>query len=399
MNIHEYQAKELLRSYGAPIPRGIVVNSPNEAREAAKELGESPFVIKAQIHAGGRGKGHYIGEPACSGVRMVKTPEEAKAAAYEMLDRPLVTKQTGPKGRIVRKLYIEAGSAIAHEYYLSILIDHTERRIVIVASDAGGMSIEDVAQETPERIHKLWIDPALGLADHQSRELAVALRLQAAQINQFADIVRALYTAFTTLDASLIEINPLVTTQNGALLVLDAKMGFDDNSLFRHKNIRELRDPNEEDPREQEAARFGLSYVGMDGTIGCMVNGAGLAMATMDIIHEEGESPANFLDVGGGASREKVGAAFRILLEDPRIEGILVNIFGGIMRCDIIADAVISACREVGLKIPLVIRLAGTNVEEGAAMIEKSGLNLTAATDLGDAARKIVAAVRARRGA
>ncbi len=397
MNIHEYQAKELLRSYGMPVPRGIVVQSPNEARDAAKSLGGSLFVIKAQIHAGGRGAGHFVGEPACSGVRLVRTADEAKAAAYEMLDRTLVTRQTGPHGRVVRKLYVEAGCAIDRELYFSMLIDRAERCIVIIASEAGGMSIEDVAEKMPEKIRKVAIDPLLGLADHQSRELATRLGLHGSQIHQFAEIVRSAWTAFTTLDASMIETNPLVVLKDGSLMALDAKMAFDDNGLFRHKNIQELRDPNEEDPREQEAARFGLSYVGLDGTIGCMVNGAGLAMATMDIIHEEGESPANFLDVGGGASKEKVSAAFRILLGDPRIEGVLVNIFGGIMRCDIIADAVISSCREVGLKVPLVVRLAGTRVEEGMTLIRNSGLDVIVATDLGDAARKIVAAVRARR--
>lgn len=397
MNIHEYQAKDLLRSFGVPVPQGIAVDSPAAARDAAKQLPEGVIVVKAQIHAGGRGAGKYIGEPACGGVRLVKTPEDAQHAAFEMLDRILVTKQTGPEGRLVRKLYIEAGSAIAHEYYLSLLLDRETRSVVVVASDQGGMSIEDVALETPERIHKFWIDPRIGLADHQSRALATKLGFTGKQVAAFAEIVRSAYTAFTTLDASLIETNPLVATKDGALVVLDAKMAFDDNGLFRHRAVRELRDPDEEDPREQEASRFGLSYVGLDGTIGCMVNGAGLAMATMDIIHSEGETPANFLDVGGGASRDKVTAAFRILLGDPKVEGVLVNIFGGIMRCDIIAEAVIAASREIGLHVPLVVRLAGTNVEEGMALIEGSGLNVTVGLDLGDAARKIVAAVRARR--
>ncbi|GAJ29863.1 ADP-forming succinate--CoA ligase subunit beta [Acidomonas methanolica] len=399
MNIHEYQAKDLLRSFGVPVPPGVAVGSPAEAREAARQLDSGVVVVKAQIHAGGRGAGRYVGEPACGGVRLVKTPEDAQHAAFEMLDRVLVTKQTGPEGRLVRKLYIEAGSAIEHEYYLSILLDREARRIVIVASSEGGMSIEDVAAEKPESIHKSWIDPTIGLSDHQSRDLAVKLGFTGKQIAAFAAIVRSAYTAFTTLDASLLEVNPLALTKDGALVVLDAKMSFDENGLFRHANVRALRDPDEEDPREQEAARFGLSYVGLDGTIGCMVNGAGLAMATMDIINSEGESPANFLDVGGGASREKVAAAFRILLADPNVEGVLVNIFGGIMRCDIIAEAVVSASREVGLHVPLVVRLAGTNVEEGMALIENSGLDVTVASDLADAARKIVAAVRARRAA
>lgn len=397
MNIHEYQAKALLKHYGMNVPPGVVVHSPGEARDAAKTLPGSVFVVKAQIHAGGRGAGHFLGESSGGGVRLVKTPEEAKAAAYDMLDRTLVTRQTGPAGRVVRRLYVEAGCAIERELYLSLLIDRVARRITVVASDAGGMSIEDVAEKTPERIYKVPIDPALGLSDYQSRDIAVKIGLKGQLIREFAQVMRAAYTAFTTLDAALVEINPLVVTKEGTLLALDAKMGFDDNGLFRHKEIEELRDPNEEDPREREAARFGLSYVGLEGTIGCMVNGAGLAMATMDIIHSEGESPANFLDVGGGASRERVGAAFRILLGDPSVEGVLVNIFGGIMRCDIIAEAVISACREVGLKTPLVVRLAGTKVEEGLKMIEESGLDAIVAEDLGDAARKIVAAVRSRR--
>lgn len=397
MNIHEYQAKELLRGYGMPVPAGAVAHSPDEAREIAKNLGGDVVVVKAQIHAGGRGAGHFIGEPACGGVRLVRSPDDARIAAHEMLGRTLVTKQTGPQGREVQKLYVEAGCAIDRELYFSILIDRGLRRIVIVTSQAGGMNIEDVAAETPEQIHTASIDPTLGLVDYQSRELATQLGLHGRQIGEFSKLVRAAYTAFTELDASLIEINPLVVTKDGGLLALDAKMSFDESALFRHRQLSELRDENEEDPREREASRYGLSYVGLDGTIGCMVNGAGLAMATMDIINIEGESPANFLDVGGGASREKVTAAFNILLSDPKVEGVLVNIFGGIMRCDLIAEAVISACRDVGLKVPLVVRLAGTRVEEGMALINQSGLDAIVATDLGDAASKIVAAVRARR--
>ncbi|NHN87586.1 ADP-forming succinate--CoA ligase subunit beta [Acetobacter conturbans] len=399
MNIHEYQAKELLRSYGVPTPQGIVVHSPDEARDAVRSLPKGLCVVKAQIHAGGRGAGHFKDHPDVRGVQRVHSPDEAKTAAYQMLDRTLITRQTGPKGRVVHKLYVEAGCNIERELYFSMLVDRALRRIVIVASQAGGMSIEDVAEKTPEKILTVSIDPQLGLADYQSRVLATHLGLQGGLINDFAKIVRSAYTAFISLDASMIETNPLVVTKEGTLLALDAKMSFDDNGLFRHRQLLELRDPNEEDPREQDAARFGLSYVSLDGTIGCMVNGAGLAMATMDIIHEEGESPANFLDVGGGASREKVSAAFRILLSDPEIEGVLVNIFGGIMRCDLIAGAVIDACKEVGLKVPLVVRLAGTRVEEGLSLLEKSGLNVSVATDLGDAARKIVAAVRSRRTA
>ncbi|MCH4090395.1 ADP-forming succinate--CoA ligase subunit beta [Acetobacter sp.] len=399
MNIHEYQAKEVLRSYGVPTPRGVLIHSPEEARQAARSLGTPICAVKAQIHAGGRGAGHFRDHPEIRGVRIVKSPEEAKEAAYQMLNQTLITRQTGPAGRVVHKLYVEAGCAIERELYLSMLIDRSTRKIMVVASQAGGMSIEDVAEKTPEKIQKIWIDPELGLGDYQARVLATRLALQGQQINELASIIRSVYSAFTSLDTSMIEMNPLVVTKEGSLMALDAKMSFDDNGLFRHPQIAELRDPNEEDPREQEAARFGLSYVSLDGTIGCMVNGAGLAMATMDIIHEEGESPANFLDVGGGASREKVGAAFRILLSDQKIEGVLVNIFGGIMRCDLIAGAVIDACRQEGLKVPLVIRLAGTLVEEGLAMIRQSGLDITIATDLGDAARKIVAEVRARRAA
>ncbi|MBV1837706.1 ADP-forming succinate--CoA ligase subunit beta [Acetobacter estunensis] len=399
MNIHEYQAKAVLKSYGMPVLVGQVVQSPDEARDAVRALGGKLCVVKAQIHAGGRGKGHFLDHPDLGGVKLVHSPDEAKAVAYDMLDRVLVTKQTGPKGRVVHKLYVEAGCDIERELYFSLLVDRTLRRIVIVASDAGGTSIEDVAAKTPEKIHKVSVDPALGLADHQARELATRIGLHGPLINGFAKVARSAYEAFVALDASLVETNPLVVTRQGDLVALDAKMAFDDNGLFRHRELLELRDESEEDPREREAERFGLSYVGLDGTIGCMVNGAGLAMATMDIIREEGENPANFLDVGGGASKEKVAAAFRILLADPHIEGILVNIFGGIMRCDLIAGAVIDACQKTGCRVPLVIRLAGTRVKEGMALIEKSGLDAIVATDLGDAARKIVAAVRARRTA
>ncbi|MBO1326162.1 ADP-forming succinate--CoA ligase subunit beta [Acetobacter sp. TBRC 12305] len=397
MNIHEYQAKAILKSFGVPVPQGHVAHSPVEAKEIAKSLPGDVFVLKAQIHAGGRGAGHFVGEPASGGVRIVRSAAEAERVACEMMDRVLVTRQTGPSGRLVRRLYVEAGCAIARELYLSLLIDRATRSLVIVASPDGGMDIEDVAARTPERILRVAVDTGLGLMDYQARNLAVGLGLSGRLIQSFAALVRAACNAFARLDAALIEINPLVVTEGGDLLALDAKMGFDDNALFRHADIEELRDENEEDPREVEASRFGLSYVGLDGTIGCMVNGAGLAMATMDIIHAQGEAPANFLDVGGGATRERVTAAFRILLADPQVEGVLVNIFGGIMRCDLIAQAVIAACGEVGLKMPLVVRLAGTNVEEGQAMLEASGLPVTVAQDLGDAARKIVAAVRARR--
>ncbi|GBR07102.1 ADP-forming succinate--CoA ligase subunit beta [Acetobacter oeni] len=397
MNIHEYQAKTLLKSCGMPVPEGHVAHSAAEAKDIARSLPGDVFVVKAQIHAGGRGAGKYVGEPATGGVRLARSVGEVETFACEMIDRTLVTKQTGPEGRLVRKLYVEAGCQIGRELYLSLLVDREKRRLTIVTSQDGGMDIEDVAAKTPERVLTASIDPGMGFQEWQARDLAVRLELRGKQIRQFIQVLRAAYDTFTTYDASLVEINPLVVTKDGDLLALDAKMSFDESAFFRHRDLEDLRDENEEDPREQEAARFGLSYIGLDGTIGCMVNGAGLAMATMDIINAEGEQPANFLDVGGGASREKVAAAFRILLADPKVEGVLVNIFGGIMRCDVIADAVIGASHEVGLKVPLVVRLAGTNVEEGLTMLKESGLPLIVADDLGDAARKIVAAVRSGR--
>ncbi|GBQ26412.1 ADP-forming succinate--CoA ligase subunit beta [Gluconacetobacter azotocaptans] len=395
MNIHEYQAKTLLRGFGMPIPEGRVVRSPDEAVSAARTMAGPLVVVKAQIHAGGRGAGHFAHDPGGKGgVRLARTPDEVEQAAVAMLDHTLVTRQTGPAGRVVRRLYIEAGCDIGRELYLSLLVDRTTGRIVIVASQDGGMAIEDVAEATPERILKESIDPSVGLADYQGRNLAARLDLHGRSIRAFTTVLRAAYDAFVALDASVVEINPLVVTPAGGLLALDAKMSFDDNALFRHPELEELRDENEEDPREREAARHGLAYVGLDGTIGCMVNGAGLAMATMDIIKMEGEEPANFLDVGGGATQERVAAAFRIVLSDRKVRGILVNIFGGIMRCDIIAEAIIAASRETGLHVPLVVRLAGTNVELGQDILSKSGLRIIPADDLADAARKIVAAVR-----
>ncbi|MBB2202991.1 ADP-forming succinate--CoA ligase subunit beta [Gluconacetobacter tumulisoli] len=395
MNIHEYQAKTLLRRFGMPVPDGRVVRSPDEALSTTRAMAVPLVVVKAQIHAGGRGAGHFTHDPAGKGgVRLARTPEEAEDAATAMLDQTLVTRQTGPAGRVVRRLYIEAGCDIGRELYLSLLVDRATGRIVVVASQDGGMAIEDVAAATPERILKESIDPSVGLSDYQARNLAARLDLHGRSIRAFSTVLRAAYDAFTTLDASIVEINPLVVTTSGNLLALDAKMSFDDNALFRHPELEELRDENEEDPREREAARHGLAYVGLDGTIGCMVNGAGLAMATMDIIKMEGEEPANFLDVGGGATKERVAAAFRIVLSDHKVRGILVNIFGGIMRCDIIADAIIAASRETGLHVPLVVRLAGTNVEQGQDILARSGLRIIPADDLADAARKIVAAVR-----
>ncbi|GBQ81385.1 succinyl-CoA synthetase subunit beta [Gluconacetobacter johannae DSM 13595] len=395
MNIHEYQAKTLLRRFGMPIPEGRVVRSPDEAVSAARAMAVPLVVVKAQIHAGGRGAGHFAHDPAGKGgVRLARTPDEVEQAAGAMLDHTLVTRQTGPAGRVVRRLYIEAGCDIGRELYLSLLVDRATGRIVIVASQDGGMAIEDVAEATPERILKDSIDPSVGLADYQARNLAARLDLHGRSIRAFTAVLRAAYDAFVALDASVVEINPLVVTPAGGLLALDAKMSFDDNALFRHPELEELRDENEEDPREREAARHGLAYVGLDGTIGCMVNGAGLAMATMDIIKMEGEEPANFLDVGGGATQERVAAAFRIVLSDRKVRGILVNIFGGIMRCDIIAEAIIAASHETGLHVPLVVRLAGTNVELGQDILSKSGLRIIPADDLADAARKIVAAVR-----
>ena len=396
MNIHEHQAKAVLKEFGVPVLRGQVAFTADEAEAAAKALGGSVFVVKSQIHAGGRGKGRFegLGPDAKGGVRVVKSVEEVKTNAAEMLGRTLVTIQTGPKGKQVNRLYIEEGAAIERELYLSLLVDRETSRVAVVASTEGGMSIEDVAHDTPEKIHTIQIDPATGVMPHHGRALAKALALQGDLAKQAAKVLGQLYAAFVAKDMSMLEINPLITTADGRLLLLDAKISFDSNALFRHPDIVELRDLTEEDPKEIEASKFDLSYVALDGSIGCMVNGAGLAMATMDIIKLYGAEPANFLDVGGGATKEKVAAAFKIITADPKVKGILVNIFGGIMKCDVIAEGVIAAVKEVGLKVPLVVRLEGTNVDLGKKIIRESGLNVIPADDLDDAASKIVKAVK-----
>jgi succinyl-CoA synthetase beta subunit len=387
MNIHEHQAKAVLASYGAPVPRGHAAFSVDEAVAAAEQLGGPVWVVKAQIHAGGRGKG--------GGVKLARSIEEVRAEAERMLGMTLVTHQTGPHGRVVRRLYIEEGADIARELYVSLLVDRETSRVAVVASTEGGMDIEEVAHSTPEKIVTFSIDPATGPWPHHGAAMAKALKLTGDGARQARALLPALYKAFVAEDMSLLEINPLIVTGDGRLVVLDAKMGFDDNALYRHPEIMALRDLAEEDPKEIEASKHELSYIALDGEIGCMVNGAGLAMATMDIIKLYGAEPANFLDVGGGASKEKVTAAFKIITADPKVKGILVNIFGGIMRCDIIAEGVVAAVRETGLKVPLVVRLEGTNVELGKSIINESGLNVIAANDLADGARKIVAAVRA----
>lgn len=388
MNIHEYQAKALLKRFGVAVPEGHPAFSVPEAFEAAKSLeasGNKVFVVKAQIHAGGRGKG--------GGVKVVKSVEEAKQKASEILGMTLITHQTGPEGRLVKRLYVEAGSNIKKEYYLSAVVDRQTKSIVFMASTEGGMEIEEVAAQHPEKIISVTIDVAAGIQGCHARKLGFALGLKGEVLKKFTKLVFALYKAFNETDCSQIEINPLVETAEGDIVALDAKINFDDNALHRHDEIKELRDLDEEEPLEIEASKYDLNYVKMDGKIGCMVNGAGLAMATMDIIKLYGSSPANFLDVGGGATREKVTAAFKIILSDPNVEGILVNIFGGIMRCDIIANGILEAAKEVNLNVPLVVRLEGTNVELGKEILAKSGLAIIAANDLGDAAQKIVAAV------
>jgi succinyl-CoA synthetase beta subunit len=387
MNIHEHQAKAILAKYGAPVPKGRAVFSADEAESAARDLGGPVWVVKAQIHAGGRGKG--------GGVKVVKSIEAVRAEASRMLGMTLVTHQTGPHGRLVRRLYIEEGADIAQELYLSLLVDRETSRVAVVASTEGGMDIEEVAHATPEKIVTFSIDPATGPWPHHAQALAKALGLSGDQAKQVRALLPALYAAFKGEDMSLLEINPLIVTGAGRLVVLDAKVSFDDNALYRHPDVVALRDLAEEDPKEIEASKHELSYIALDGEIGCMVNGAGLAMATMDIIKLYGAEPANFLDVGGGASKEKVTAAFKIITADPNVKGILVNIFGGIMRCDIIAEGVVAAVREMGLSVPLVVRLEGTNVELGKEIIGKSGLNVIAANDLADGAQKIVKAVRA----
>jgi succinyl-CoA synthetase beta subunit len=397
MNIHEYQAKELLAKYGVPVPAGFAAMSAQEAVEAAKKLPGPLWVVKAQIHAGGRGKGKFkeLGPDAKGGVRLAHSVDEVRDNAAEMLGKTLVTVQTGPQGKQVQRLYITDGVDIAKEYYLAILVDRETGRPAIVASTEGGMDIETVAHETPEKIRTITVDPATGLMPHHGREVAAALGLTGDLAKQCAKVLSSLYQTFLGTDASQIEINPLAVTEKGQLMVLDAKVGFDNNAEFRHPDLEQLRDLTEEEASEIEASKYDLSYIKLDGSIGCMVNGAGLAMATMDIIKLEGGEPANFLDVGGGATKEKVTAAFKIILSDPAVKGILVNIFGGIMRCDIIADGIVAAAREVDLNVPLVVRLEGTNVQQGKDILASSGLPIIAANDLGDAARKIVAEVKA----
>jgi len=389
LNIHEYQAKALLRDYGAPVAEDRIARSPEEAAALARELNRDAYVVKAQIHAGGRGKG--------GGIKFVKSIEETHAEALRLLGKPLITPQTGPKGRIVRRVMVVEDTTIARELYLSLLVDRGAGRVAFVASTEGGVDIEKVAAETPEKIVTLGVDPASGLSPFHGRIIASALALKGEQAKLCANLVDALYRLFLDKDASLIEINPLVVTKDSKLICLDAKMAFDDNALFRHPDIAALRDLDEEDPAEVEASQHGLSYVKLDGTIGCMVNGAGLAMATMDIIKLYGAEPANFLDVGGGATKERVTEAFKIILSDPHVEGVLVNIFGGIMRCDIIAEGIIGAAREMAIKVPLVVRLEGTNVAQGKQLLAESGLAITPADDLADAAAKIVAAVKGAR--
>ncbi len=396
MNIHEYQAKELLASFGIKVPAGFAAMSADEAVAAAKQLPGPLWVVKAQIHAGGRGKGKFkeLGPDAKGGVRLARSIDEVRAAAEEMLGNTLVTVQTGAEGKQVQRLYITDGVDIAQEYYLALLVDRDSGRIAMVVSTEGGMDIEGVAHDTPEKIETLTIDPATGFMPHHGRAVAAALGLSGGLAKQAGQVAAKLYEAFLGTDASQIEINPLAVTEGGELLVLDAKIGFDPNAMFRHPDLAALRDLTEEDPMEIEASKHDLAYIKLDGDIGCMVNGAGLAMATMDIIKLNGAFPANFLDVGGGASKEKVTAAFKIILADPAVKGILVNIFGGIMKCDIIADGIVAAAKEVDLKVPLVVRLEGTNVAEGKAILANSGLPIVAANDLGDAARKIVAEVK-----
>ena len=394
MNIHEYQAKSLLAKYGVAVPRGGVAFSAEEAEAAARELGGPVWVVKSQIHAGGRGAGRFQDDPdGAGGVRVCKSLDQVKANAGKMLGHVLVTKQTGAAGKEVKRLYIEDGCDIARELYLGMLIDRATSRITIMASTEGGMEIEEVAARTPEKILKVAIDPASGFMPYHGRRIAFGLGLEGKQVGSAVKFLGAMYRAFTELDASIVEINPLVVTGAGDVVALDAKMNFDDNALFRHKDVAEMRDESEEDPMELEAARHDLNYIKLDGSIGCMVNGAGLAMSTMDIIKLHSGAPANFLDVGGGATKERVTVAFKIILSDPNVEGILVNIFGGIMRCDVIAEGVVAAAREVALRVPLVVRLEGTNVDLGKQILADSGLPILSADDLGDAAEKVVKAV------
>ena len=393
MNIHEYQAKQLLAKYGVAVPKGGVAYTADEAAKIAEDLGGPVWVVKSQIHAGGRGAGRFKDDDSDKGgVRVVKSVDDVRDAVDAMLHKILVTKQTGEEGKEVKRVYIEEGCDIARELYLGILIDRATSRVTIMASTEGGMEIEEVAEATPEKILRIDIDPATGIQPFHTRQIAfgLGLGLEGDQIKSASKFLLAMYEAFNDLDASIVEINPLVVTGSGDVIALDAKMNFDDNALFRHKDVAELRDEDEEDPTELEAAKHDLNYITLDGSIGCMVNGAGLAMATMDIIKLYGGSPANFLDVGGGATKERVTTAFKLILSDPNIESILVNIFGGIMRCDVIAEGVVAAAREVSLDVPLVVRLAGTNVELGKKILEDSGLPIVSADDLADAAEKVV---------
>ena len=396
MNIHEYQAKAVLKEFGAPVSRGVAVLDAKDAEAAAKSLGGPLWVVKSQIHAGGRGKGKFKEATAGDkgGVRLAKSVEDVVANVKQMLGATLVTIQTGPAGKQVNRLYIEEGSDIAKEFYLSMLVDRATSRIAFVVSTEGGMDIEDVAHKTPEKIITFSVDPATGIMGHHGRRVAKALNLTGDLAKQAQSLIEKLYAAFVAKDMEMLEINPLIVTTDGNLKCLDAKVSFDNNALYRHPDIAALRDETEEDKAELEASKYDLNYITLDGTIGCMVNGAGLAMATMDIIKLYGESPANFLDVGGGASKEKVTAAFKIITADPNVKGILINIFGGIMKCDIIAEGVIAAVKEVGLKVPLVVRLEGTNVDQGKKIISESKLNVIPADDLDDAAQKIVKAVK-----
>jgi succinyl-CoA synthetase beta subunit len=388
MNVHEYQAKALFRSFGVAVPLGDLATTPAEAEAVAKKLGAPVVVVKAQVHAGGRGKG--------GGIKLAKSPSEAKQHASEILGMTLVTHQTGPEGKLVRKVYVEAGSEIERELYLALTLDRASESFAVIASTAGGMDIEEVAAKTPERIHTEFIDPVVGLQAYQIRKIARALALDAAQSQRLDAFLRGLYRLFVEKDASLVEINPLVVTKQGELFALDGKLNFDDNALYRHPDVAALRDPEEEDPRERAAKEIDLAYVGLDGDVGCMVNGAGLAMATLDMITACGGRPANFLDAGGGADKEKVKEAFKLILRDEKVRGILVNIFGGIVRCDLIAEGVVAAAGELGVKVPLVVRLQGTNAEQGRKILAESGLDITPAETLREAAEKAVAAARGK---
>ncbi|KGI85122.1 MULTISPECIES: ADP-forming succinate--CoA ligase subunit beta [Exiguobacterium] len=386
MNIHEYQAKELLRAFGVAVPTGYPAFSVEEAVTAAAKLDGELKVVKAQIHAGGRGK--------AGGVKLAKTDEEVKQYASEILGKTLVTHQTGPEGKVVQRLYIEEGSAIDQEFYLGLVLDRSIGRIVIMGSSEGGMDIEEVAEHTPEKIHKEVVDPVVGLRPFQARRLAFKMEVPTKLVNKFSDMVMKLYKVYVETDCTIAEINPLVTTKDGNVIALDAKLNFDSNALYRHTDIVDLRDTTEEDPREVEASKHDLSYIALDGNIGCLVNGAGLAMATMDIIKHYGAEPANFLDVGGGATKEKVTEAFKLILSDDQVKGIFVNIFGGIMKCDIIAEGIVAATKEIGLDLPLVVRLEGTNVDAGRRILDESGLAITSASSMADGAEKIAALVR-----